>query len=272
MSDDWRAMDRASLSAAYNNSDFTPGFGAIIAEYAERTAAFEAAHAGSRDQAYGPAPRQRFDVFAPKAPAPGAPAFVFIHGGYWQSREKDDFAFVAEGPLGLGLTTVLAEYTLAPEAPMTRIVGEIGALLDHLAGAGHGRIILCGHSAGGHLAAAHRNHPAVVGVLAVSGLFDLAPIQAGALNEALQLSDAEVERFSPIGHIRPGPPTLVAVGAAERPELVRQSRDYAAALAEAGEPARLLELAGLNHFDILFDLARPDGAMLSAMMALSGAV
>lgn len=58
---------------------------------------------------------------------------MFIHGGYWSNCTKEDFAFIAEGPLARDLNVVLVEYTLAPEATITEIVDQIGQLLEHLA-------------------------------------------------------------------------------------------------------------------------------------------
>ena len=126
----YRGMDPAALRAAYDN--------VAVADVAERMLGFQTRSAAlyatvpcRRDVAYGPRPRQRFDWFP--CGKPDAPIFVFIHGGYWQARSKEDFAFVAGGPLGCGFNVVLAEYTLAPDASMTQIVGEVDALLAALA-------------------------------------------------------------------------------------------------------------------------------------------
>jgi acetyl esterase/lipase len=105
----------------------------------------------------------------------------------------------------------------------------------------------------------------VAGVLAISGLFDLAPIRRGALNDALQLSAAEVQACSPLRHIASGAPTVVAVGGAELPELQRQSRDYAQALQAAGERVELRVLPARNHFDILAELEAASGALPRAV-------
>ncbi|MDI9682693.1 alpha/beta hydrolase, partial [Burkholderia cenocepacia] len=78
------------------------------------------------------------------------------------------------------------------------------------------------YSAGGHLTAMHRAHPAVASALAISPLVDLEPIALCCLNDKLQLTAHEVDAYSPLHHIGPGAPTVVAVGEAELPELVRQ--------------------------------------------------
>lgn len=158
---------------------------------------------------------------------------------------------------------------------MTDIVGEIGALLDHLAADRDGLgiagrpIHLSGHSAGGHLTAMHRAHPAVVSALAISPLVDLEPIALCCLNDKLQLTAREVDAYSPLHHIKPGAPTVVAVGDAELPELIRQADEYATACEAAGERIARTWLPGMQHFAVLDDLATPDGAMLAALHAIA---
>jgi len=198
--------------------------------------------------------------------------FIFIHGGYWQSSTKDDFALCARGPLACGFDVVLAEYTLAPDASMTQIVEEIAALLDFLAaseGAASTRgrkVILSGHSAGGQLTAVHRNHPSVAYALPISGLFDLAPLAQTYLNDKLHLTRNEIEDFSPLRHVIAGTPMTVTVGASELPELVRQSREYADACAKVDARVNYLEVPGRTHFTMCDDLADPHGVQMPALM------
>jgi arylformamidase len=262
----WRDMDRATLDSAYGNTEAVANSAELMVQFQQRSAAFHATHEGERDVAYGSSARERFDFFP--AASTDAPTFVFIHGGYWQYCAKEDFAFVAEGPLACGMNVVLAEYTLAPEASIARISDEIGRLLNALAARGLGRLVLSGHSAGGHLGAMHRGHPAVTQALLMSGLYELAPIAAGSLNDKLQLSADEIACFSPIRHVGRGAPALVSVGSEELPELVRQSREFAQACVAEGERATYLPLADTNHFSILFDLAMGDGVQLSALRTL----
>ncbi|MBR8128470.1 alpha/beta hydrolase [Burkholderia ambifaria] len=269
----YRGMDRAALDAAYLNTKAVPDFPALLASCQSRSAALYDARPGRRDLRYGAQPAQRFDWLP--CGQPDAPLFVFIHGGYWQHCAKEDFAYAAAGPLARGFDVVLAEYTLAPAASMTDIVGEIGALLDFLVtdpdglGTANRPIHLSGHSAGGHLTAVHRAHRGVVSALSISPLVDLEPISLCCLNDKLQLSAREIEAYSPLHHIGPGAPTVVAVGAAELPELIRQAGDYAHACEAAGERIAHVQLPGAQHFGVLDDLAKPDGDMLNALLALA---
>jgi arylformamidase len=268
----YRGMDRAALDVAYNNTKAVADFAGIMADFQTRSRKLYDTAPCQRGLQYGEGPRERYDWIS--CSRPDAPTFVFIHGGYWQNCVKEDFAFVASGPLARGYNVVLAEYTLAPEATMTEIVAEIGLLLDHLAADRDGLgiagrpLCLSGHSAGGHLSAMYRAHPAVSRVLAISALVELEPISLCWLNERLKLSAREIADFSPLRHIGRGAPMVLAVGANELPELVRHSTDYALACEAAGEPVGLVHVPRCTHFSVLDDLARPDGWQMSVLAAL----
>ncbi|KAB0494511.1 alpha/beta hydrolase [Pseudomonas vancouverensis] len=257
------------LDQAYNNVAAVGNFAQIMQGFRQRSAETYARHAWQRDIAYGNAVRERFDWFA-QANA-GAPTLLFIHGGYWQASDKDDYAFIAEGLIEAGFNVGLLEYTLAPEANMSTIVSQIGKALDHLMvhrdalNIGQ-QVVLCGHSAGGHLTALYRRHPLVTLALPISGLMELEPISRCWLNDKLQLSDEDIRRYSPQRQIDDGAALLVTVGTDELPELIRHSREYANACRAAGQSVSLIELADCHHFAVLDDLAKSDGEHLRALL------
>jgi arylformamidase len=265
----YRGMDRVTLGAAYNNTKAIPDFAAVLAGFQSRSAALYETAVCQRDLRYGERPRQRFDLFHSRDA--NAPTLIFIHGGYWQTLSKENVAFVAAGPIAHGFNVVLVEYTLAPHASMTQIVDEIGSLLDHLSAnrdqleIGHGPVCLSGHSAGGHLSLVHRSHPLVTHAMAISPLTDLEPISLSWLNEKLELTQHEVDVYSPLQHIGKGAPTMVAVGADELSELVRHANDYAAAALKAGETVQYVAVDSCTHFSILDDLAQPSGTLMNAL-------
>ena len=266
-------MDRAALDAAYNNSAAVADSQRIMADWQARSDAFAATRSSTLDLRYGPAERNRIDLFVA---APGAPLLVFIHGGYWQMRAKENFRFLAQGPLAHGINVALVGYTLAPAARLDGIVGEVRAGIRWLAGelgrlGGDGRrVLVSGWSAGGHLTAMALAEPAVCGGLAISGIYDLEPIRLCYLNEKLRLDAAEAERNSPILHLpAQAGPLVVTVGLGELPELVRQSEEFAAAWTKKGLRGRYLPLPAHDHFSILEELARPDGAIFRALEDLA---
>ncbi|WP_130903752.1 MULTISPECIES: alpha/beta hydrolase [unclassified Pseudomonas] len=259
------------LDQAYNNVAAVGNFPQIMQGFRQRSAQTYKRHAWQRDLAYGDAIRERFDWYAQTTA--GAPTLLFIHGGYWQASDKEDYAFIAEGLIEAGCNVGLLEYTLAPEASMGTIVGQIGKALDYLLAHREffnigQQVVLCGHSAGGHLTALHRRHPLVTLAMPISGLMELEPISRCWLNDKLQLSDEDIQRYSPQRLIGDGAPLLLTVGADELPELIRHSREYASACREAGQAVSLVELAGCHHFAVLDDLAKAEGEHLRVLLEL----
>jgi len=271
----YRGMDRAQLDAAYNNSAAVENYDAIKADWHTRSVRVRQSRRGHFDLAYGDAPRQRLDLFL--ADNPRAPTFMFIHGGYWQRNDKEDHAFLAEGLLAHGINLAVVEYTLAPEAHLDHIVGEIRRaiawLAEHLSdlGADPARLYVGGHSAGGHLTASAMSFgfDAVKGGLAISGLYDLEPIRLNYLNVKLGLDTEGARRNSPILCFPlAAAPLVVAYGSAELPELCRQSVDYANGWLQRGLPGRLLAVDGADHFTILESLANPDGVLTRELVKM----
>ena len=128
---DWRQLDRVALGEAYNSAAAVRDSASIIASWDLRSAKLRQSTDATLDLAYGPRPRNRIDVF--RCAMPHAPTLVFIHGGYWQMRAKESFAFVASGPLAIGMNVALIGYTLAPAASIDDMVAEIRSALDWLA-------------------------------------------------------------------------------------------------------------------------------------------
>lgn len=269
---DWRSLDRATLDRAYNNREAVPGSGEIVAGWQVRSAATRRERLGVLDLEYGPRPRNRIDFFGAGA---GAPTLVFFHGGYWQSREKETFTFIAEGPLAIGVSVALVGYTLAPEATLDEIVAEAHSALDFLGsdmkslGGDPNALWLGGWSAGAHIAAMSLTHPLVRGGLAISGIYDLEPIAHSYINDKLRLDADAARRNSPLLNLpQSALPLVIAVGGAELPMLCRQSADFAAARSARDLPGSFMELEGCHHFSILEQLNAPDGALTLALSDL----
>src|SRR3982074_3191807 len=125
----YRGMDRAARDAGDNNSAAVADSAQIVAGWQKRSDALRTDFSGGLDLRYGSAERNRIDYFEAKR---GGPLLVFIHGGYWQMRAKENFAFVAAGPLAHGINVALVGYTLAPQKNLDGIVAEILSALDFL--------------------------------------------------------------------------------------------------------------------------------------------
>jgi acetyl esterase/lipase len=268
----YRGMDRAALDAAYNNSAAVANSTELMAGFRARSDSLRAGQSRYLDLRYGAAPRNRIDYFAADQ---RGPVLVFIHGGYWQMRAKEDFSFLARGPLAHGIHVALAGYTLAPDISLGGIVAEVRAAIAWLAervedyGGDAGRIYVAGWSAGGHLTATSLAEPVVKGGLAISGIYDLEPMPLCYLNDKLKLDADEACRLSPLLHMPAASvPLMIACGGAELPEMQRQSEDFASARQRNGLPGRFMRLDGHNHFTILEELASPDGALTALLREL----
>ncbi|HSC65319.1 MAG TPA: alpha/beta hydrolase [Caldimonas sp.] len=260
------------FDAQYNNRARIPEHPAILREWDERSHHARASLACTLDVAYGAAPSERLDVFAPRSP--DAPVLVYIHGGYWRALDKRDQSFVALPFVAAGAMVVLPNYALCPAVRIDDIVLQLVQALawtwrhagEH--GGDRSRIVVAGHSAGGHLAAmmlacrwqqVAPDLPAdlVKSALAVSGVFELEPLRhAPFLAGDLNLDAASARRLSPA--LMPAPPgRLVAVvGADESEEFRRQN----AAIAAAWGPQTVTvceEVPGRHHMDVLHELAEP---------------
>ena len=268
----WASLDEARRNAAYDNNGAVANSAKLVEARNAASAAYRKAHSDKLDIPYAPGDRTAFDLYP--APDPSAPCLVFIHGGYWLRNSREFFAAYAEGLAHHGWSVAMPGYTLAPQASLTAIVREIGAALDWLAdhGPAHGiagPVVVSGWSAGAQLAALHLGHRLVAAGLAISGVYDLAPLRDTALNDALRLSDAEIASLSPVRAVPTAPkPLAIAYGTAELPALVHNSRELHAQRSAAHAPGPLLPIAGADHFTILEELRRPDGQLVRAARRL----
>jgi arylformamidase len=270
----WADLDQAARDACYDNTRAVADSARQAEARDAASAAYRAAHPAGLDIPYGPGARNALDLYPARDEA--APCLVFLHGGYWQRGARELFACFAEGPNAAGWSVAMVGYTLAPEASLTRIVAETGAALDWLTanGAAHGirgPLILSGWSAGGLLTAMQLAHPAVAAGLAISGVYDLAPIRQTYLDAKLGLTDAEIAALSPLRLPAVGKPLCIAYGTRELPALVHDARNLHALRAAAHAPGPLLPVPGAEHFSVLDALRRPDGILVRAAHALLGA-
>jgi arylformamidase len=267
----WGMLTQAERDAAYNNSLAVADSAQLNDARAAASATFRAAHTGGLDLAYGPLPRNKWDLFP--AADPAAPCLVFIHGGYWQRNTRENFGALMQGVLAHGWSAALPGYTLAPEASLAQIVAEIDAAMDWLGahGSAHGvggKLVVSGWSAGGHLTAMALSHPAVSAGLAISGVFELGPIRDTYLNEKLRLTDDEIATLSPLRLPVVNKRLSIAYGSKELAALVGDSRALHAMRAAAHAPGALLPIAGANHFSVLDALSSPEGELTRHLLTL----
>jgi acetyl esterase/lipase len=261
----WTALSQAERDAAYDNNAAVKNSASLIAERNQSSEALRASRKSFLDVPYDDRERTKIDLYP--AAEKTAPCLVFLHGGYWQRNSREVFAMLVEGVAAHGWSVAIPGYSLAPDASLTEIVTEISRSLDWLAknGASYGisgPVVLSGWSAGAHLVAMALDHPRVAAGLAISGVYDLGPIRDTGLNNALKLTSAEVAALSPLRLPAVHKRLDIAYGTAELPALAFDSIKLHEMRAAAGAPGKLFPIEGADHFSILSELRRPDGALV----------
>ncbi len=255
---------------AYSNRAAIPNALQIFETMLSEGTDFRRQHGASLDAdiPYGDHPRETIDVFHPGGTALGT--LVFIHGGYWRSRVKEEHAQFSAGALARGWRVAHPEYPLCPEVDIGRISRDMTKALETIAARfPEGPIVVAGHSAGGHLAAyvaskasglSDRVRARLTRIVPLSGLPDLRPLlQTTDLNGDLRLDAVQAEALSPAldrpGHLFD---LFCVCGGDELPEFRRQNALLGTIWNGFGIAAATLEEPGRNHFTILDGLRHAD--------------
>jgi len=270
----WETMDRSALDRAYNNSAAVPESGAMFKAWLVRSEELRTRHPEHLNLVYGPRPRNRIDYFSA---GPGTPVLVFIHGGFWQMRSKDDFAFLAESFLARGVSVAMVGYPLGPEATMDEIVARrtrgnpipvdgVAQARRRPGTSDRVRVVV-----GGHLATMVLDEPLLRGGVSISGIYELEPLLKSYVNDKLHMDHVMAQRNSPILQLPKSSKQLdLFAGSAELPEMRRQTADYASARRAAGLPMEYAEIPDANHYTVLNSMMNSDGTVHRAIMAMLG--
>lgn len=228
-------------------------------------------------------PRQTLDLYLPRE-LRGFPVVVFVHGGYWTAHDRRYFSPVVGlyGNVGIalarrGIGVAVVGYRLVPEVTFEQQLGDVLAAVrwtqQHIAerGGDPRRMVLSGHSAGGHIVAlagleAGRLERAGIDPTGIRGYAPLSPIldlADMAANPPEPDFNARVTtpvfgdglaRFSPRTHFRATvAPMFVALGDADEPFLLRQIPRAVDELRALGAPVTLTTLAGHVHSDLVLN-------------------
>lgn len=263
---------QAEIDAQYDVEQSVPDFTVYARHYTEESRLARHRLRAELDVPYGPTRDETLDIFP--AADPKAPVFVFIHGGYWRALSSKEFSCVALGLNQLGITTVVVNYALAPRVTIDEITRQARAacawVLRHIGhhGGDPARVVVGGHSAGGHLTAMCVQTPWAQdyglpqdpfrGAVMVSGLFDLRPLRYSNMQPLLQIDDGVIQRCSPLFHVRSTPtPALITWGGDEPDEFRRQSDRYLEGWKDAGNRAKRWEQAQANHFTAIYGFEDP---------------
>ncbi|MEP7242719.1 MAG: alpha/beta hydrolase [Gammaproteobacteria bacterium] len=235
---------------------------------------------------YGKDPLQFGDLYLPKAGGKH-PLVVLVHGGCWMSRYPlDQLGQFARAINAEGFAVWNLEYrrvgngggwpvTWQDVAQGTDFARELASRypLDL------SRVVIVGHSAGGHLAAwlasrarvpagsdiSSSNPLRPIGAVVIAGVPDMRAAVEGDLRKGLaECTEATREIMggrpaqvpdhyragSPIELLPTGVPQWNLVGSEDKPLRIEQLRRYVAAAKAAGDPAQLTVVEGAGHFEM----------------------
>ncbi len=235
--------------------------------------------------AYGEQRLRTLDIYPADSQSP-APVHIFFHGGYWRAQDKENFAFIAAPLVMRGITAVIANYELCPEATLDAVADSAlqavafvrRSIADY--GGDPGRVSLSGHSAGAHLVAevlaadwtSGGADPGFLrGAIMVSGIFDPAPAELTTVNAQLNLTPEliarrNVERREPLVHC----PIWLFAGGREPWRWIEQTFRYSSHLRRHGGDPEVHVLPGCHHFDIVGQFADPASPIGRAILAAAG--
>jgi acetyl esterase/lipase len=223
--------------------------------------------------AYGPNPRQKLDIYAPRVRAASAPVVVFFYGGSWNSGGRQDYPFVGRALASLGYITVVADYRLVPEVVFPAFI-EDGAdavrwVTDNIRGYGGDprRLALAGHSAGAYNAAmlaldqrylrrAGVDPGVIKALVGLAGPYDFFPWTSSAAVAAFG-AWPDPAQTQPITFARGGAPAIyLATGARDTLVLPRNMTALAARLRANGSAVVERTYPDLDHVGILLAISR----------------
>jgi arylformamidase len=272
----WESLDKAALDKSYNNSAAVPESAQMFKGWLAKSQELRAKYSGYLDLPYGPRPRNKVDFFSA---GEGTPVLVFFHGGFWQMRSREDFAFLAESFLNQCISVAMVGYPLGPDATMDEIVADAHAAIRYLVtevpkmGGDPKRMVVVGWSSGGHLATEVLDEPSLQSGVAISGIYELEPLVKSYINDKLHLDVATAQRNSPmleLAKTKSSKQLSMFAGSAELSEMRRQSDDYAKARKAAGLPVSFEWIAEANHYTILNSMMSADGKIHQAIVAQLG--
>lgn len=228
--------------------------------------------------AYGSMPDQFGDLRVPKGRGPH-PVVVLIHGGCWREGiNLDHIAPLAVALTADGYATWSLEYRRVGDdgGGWPGTFDDVLAGFDHLAkiadeaGLDRKRVVIVGHSSGGHLAlwAASRRRDSIRAVVSLSGVPDLrgaASSVCPGMIPRLVGRDENYSKASPMEMLPLGVPQWIVTGALDSIVPPKWAGQYAAAARDKGDRVQLINIKDAGHFELIVPTTSAYGEVRSAI-------
>jgi arylformamidase len=277
--------DKTDYDLLYNPRLVVKDYQAIFDRWEKDSGRARARLEGYLDVPYGATEAEKLDIFPTHGKSRAL--LMFIHGGYWRSLDKKRFSFVAPALVKAGITVAVPNYALCPAVQVADIVMQMVQACAWLYrnggnfGAPADRLYLCGHSAGGHLAAMMlccrwpRYSPdlpkkVVRAALSISGLYDLTEVvKVPSVNCDVRLEEKSALKVSP-AFLPPATdaPLTTAVGGDENEGFHIQNRLIGERWGKLRESD--ISCPGENHFTVLDQLCNLESGLFKSVLKMIG--
>ena len=242
---------------------------------------------------------QALDVYSPQN-AQSLPVVFWIHGGGWQTGDKEDVQLKPQAFMDKGFVFVSINYRLMPGVDMAAIVRDIAKSIhwvhDHIAeyGGDPKSLFIMGHSAGAQLAALICTDDRYLKAegLSFAGIKGCVPVDGDTFDVPAIIETAETRRrvhglpqaklghrekfgndpakhkdFSAVTHVAKdkGIPPFLILHVAEHPDTSAQAQRLGNALKDAGVPVTVFGARETTHNKINADLGKPDDPATKAL-------
>ena len=249
--------------------------------------------AGSRD------PKQQLDLYLPRSRSQPFPLIIFVHGGYWKPLDRRwvQSLLGTHGNVGAafahrGIGAAIVGYRQYPQVQTgDESLDDIASAIRYVKGMATTwggdpeRLIVIGHSAGGHLVSLLGLDPrvllrngvessAVAGFVSVDGVFDLhaalgylKPDQGAILRTLFGPDDSALANHSPISYARADHPSMLFVDSTgDEAVCLDGFRHMRKRLAQAGSRARFVELEGLGHNETIIRVGMENDPLMPILL------
>lgn len=232
--------------------------------------------------------KHRLDLYVPQG-AKNYPVVVFVHGGAWLFGDRNFFFGMYER-LGRtfarhGVGAAVISYRLSPAVKHPEhardVARAVGWVHRHIAryGGDPWQIVLCGHSAGGHLVAlvgldvsylqAEQVPPkAIRALVPISGVYQIPP---KGLSRVFDDDPQVRQQASPLNHARKNAPAcLLLYAERDLPACDQMSLALFDKLLQLGNAAEICRLSERDHNTIIFFMGRDEDPAFATVLAFLG--
>jgi len=224
----------------------------------------------TRDIAYGPAARDKIDIYRPRG-RNNLPVIVFFYGGSWQFGHRNEYGFAAGLLAKQGFVVAVPDYRLYPQVKFPDFLqdcaGATAFIMKNIAdyGGDPAQIYLMGHSAGAYnavmlalapefLSQAGVSTVDLAGVIGLSGPYDFLPLRDPIIKDIFS-PPADIKTTQPITYASEGaPPFLLLHGGDDITVLPRNTTALGAKLRQAGGVVETKIYPRLGHIGMILSI------------------